>query len=113
MTEERNTPVIPNPDKDGGGLHVTADLPPEKRWPVSFQQDAGWAWELVWTLASTGNPALTPRLRSPLPSHYTDYAIPALFIFCSSTAQQALVGQGPLTIEVSRYTTLGRTTLDV
>jgi len=38
VAEERNTPVIPK---------VTADLPPEKRWPVTFQQDAGQALELV------------------------------------------------------------------
>jgi hypothetical protein len=59
-------------------------LPPGKWSPVPTRQDAGWAWEPVWTQRLEEKSSFLCRRSNPdrpvvhfLASHYTDWATPA------------------------------------
>jgi hypothetical protein len=70
-----------------GQFHAPAALPPGKESPVPVGQESGWEPVSFWTrwwrekfLAPLGNRTLEPRLSSPWPNRYTDWAITAPYV---------------------------------
>ena len=67
----------------GGQHHTPAPLPTSKD-PVPIVQETGWAPRTIWTGVENLAPPLPgfdPRTVQPVASRYTDWAIPALYIY--------------------------------
>ena len=70
-----------------GQLHATDALPLRKEPPVSFEQEAGWASEKVWTLwrreksfVPAGNRSAMSRMSSPWTGRCTELSLPLQYM---------------------------------